>query len=191
LSHAIAGLDAGLRARLVMENETISGHCDLVRRLKSEFRHTIRCLDRPSDGTCVTYALGLFETYRPLVAEIQQCGIRPGCHFMRWLIEGDRSEEISTIREDALVCYFNAGAWQHVGIAGPGGRVRSKWGTYAVFDHRLSEVSADYGDDIRFFDRPSAREAAGLLFEFACEEMDLKQVEADRLREATGIGDLF
>ena len=106
-------------------------------------------------------------------------------------MDGDRLTEIPAIREDVLVCYFREGVWQHIGIAIAGGRVGSKWGTYAVFDHRLSEVPEDYGDDIRFFVWPSARASAGLLFGFACAEMALNQIEADRLRAATGIGELY
>jgi hypothetical protein len=191
MSCSIGGMDTELRTALVIEAETISRHCDLVRGLKSKFKHTIQCLERPGDGTCATYALNLLEAYRPLVKELQDFGIRPGSEFMRWLVDGDRLTEMPAIREDALVCYFREGAWQHVGIAIAGGRVGSKWGTYAVFEHRLSEVPANYGDDIRFFVRPSARASAGLLFEFACAEMDLNQIEADRLRAATGIGELF
>jgi hypothetical protein len=184
-------MDTELRTALVIEAESMSRHCDLVRGLKSKFDHTIRCLERPGDGTCATYALDLLEAYRPLVKELQDFGIRPGSAFMRWLVVEDHLAEISAIRDEALVCYFQEGVWQHVGIAIAGGRVGSKWGTYAVFDHRLSEVPANYGDNIRFFVRPSARAAAGLLFEFACAEMDLNQIEADRLRAATGIGELF
>jgi hypothetical protein len=191
MSYSIAGMDIELRVALVIKGETMPRHCDLVRGLKSTFRHTIQCLGQPVDGNCVTCALDLLETHRPLVTELQWCGIQAGCDFMRWLVEEDRLTEIPAIREDALVCYFRGGVWQHVGVAIAGGRVGSKWGEYAVFDHRLSEVPADYGDDIRFFVGPSAREAAGLLFEFACAEMNLKQIEADRLRAATGIGDLF
>ncbi len=184
-------MDTELRTALLIEAETISRHCALVRGLKSQFKHTIRSLERPEDGTCATYALNLLEAYRPLVRELQYFGIRPGSEFIRWLIDGDRLSQILAIREDALVCYFREGAWQHVGIAIAGGRINSKWGTYAVFDHKLSEVPTDYGDDIRFFVRPSARESAGLLFEFARSKMGLNRIEADRLRVAIGIGDRF
>jgi hypothetical protein len=83
MSSSIGGMDTDLRTALIVEADTISRHCNLVRGLKSKFKHTIRCIERPGDGTCATYALSLLETYRLLVMELQDFGIRPGSKFMR------------------------------------------------------------------------------------------------------------
>jgi len=66
---SIEGKHTGLRACLMIEHETISGHCDRIAVLSAKFPHTIRCIDQPVDGTCVTCAFGLLEgTCRRLVA---------------------------------------------------------------------------------------------------------------------------
>jgi hypothetical protein len=88
---------------------------------------------------------------------------------------------------NALALYFDQDLWKHAGIVNGRDRITSKWGTYAVFDHRLSEVPGNYGNDIRFFELLSPSDAARLLFEFACSELDLKPQEIDRLREVTGM----
>jgi hypothetical protein len=55
----------------------------------------------------------------------------------------------------------------HAGIALGAQRIRSKWGTYAAFEHGLSEVPADYGDLVRAYHLPSCSEAANLFFDSA------------------------
>jgi hypothetical protein len=34
-------------------------------------------------------------------------------------------------------------------------RLISKWGGFPVYDHRLEEVPASYGDEVKFFEAPS------------------------------------
>ena len=58
-----------------------------------------------------------------------------------------------------------------------------------VFDHRLSEVPGDYGNQVRFFELPSTVVAACLLFRFACSKLALNPQEIDRLREITGMSE--
>ena len=97
--------------------------------------------------------------------------------------------EIETARTNGLALYFDQGSWKHVGIMNDGDRVTSKWGTYGVFDHRLSEVPGDYGNQVRFFELPSTVVAACLLFRFACSKLALNPQEIDRLREITGMSE--
>ncbi len=187
MSLSIEGKDTELRARLVIEGETVSGHCDRIRALKAEFSHTIRCIARPADGTCVTHAFGLLEEFRLLVAELESLGVKPGSAFITWLLEEGRLVEIDGVRPNALALYFEEGSWKHAGVVSGEDRIVSKWGTYGVFDHRLSQVPGNYGNEVRFFDLPNLAAAADLFFEFACGELDLKPEEIDRLREATGM----
>jgi hypothetical protein len=186
---SIEGKYTGLRARLVIENETISGHCDRVAALRAEFPHTIRCIGQPVDGTCVPYAFGLLDGTPRLVAELEGLGVKAGGAFVQWLMDEEHLVEIETARTNGLALYFDQGSWKHVGIMNDGDRVTSKWGTYGVFDHRLSEVPGDYGNQVRFFELPSTVVAACLLFRFACSKLALKPQEIDRLREITGMSE--
>lgn len=177
--------DTELRRRLVIENKTISGHCDRVAGLSQEFRHTIRCVDRPTEGTCVTHALELLGRFRPLVAQLQEAEVKPGRAFVEWLLRNEK--QLVTPKPDSLALYFDGETWKHAAVVLPDGRVRSEWGSYAVFEHRLSEVPADYGNAVRFFRRPCAEEAACLLFEFGCRELQLSPREVQLLRARTGV----
>jgi hypothetical protein len=124
---SIEGKYTGLRARLVIENETISGHCDRVAALRAEFPHTIRCIGQPVDGTCVTYAFGLLDGTPRLVAELEGLGVKAGGAFVQWLMDEEHLVEIETARTNGLALYFDQGSWKHVGIMNDGDRVTSKW----------------------------------------------------------------
>src|SRR5207248_4248399 len=113
---SLSGDNAELRSALVIEGETPSGHCERVRSLRLEFSHTIRCVDRNSEGTCVTYALGLLEHHHHLVQELESLGTKAGRRFVEWLIAEGRLAEISTAKAGALALYFNEGAWKHAGV---------------------------------------------------------------------------
>jgi len=153
---SLEGQDTELRRRLVIENETISGHCDRVAALRQEFRHTIRCLERPAEGTCVTYALELLNRFRTLVVELQAEDVKPGRTFVEWLLRNGKVAELATPEPDSLALYFDVETWKHAAVVLPLGRARSEWGSYAIFEHRLSEVPADYGNIVRFFRKASA-----------------------------------
>jgi hypothetical protein len=56
---SVHGMDTALRSRLIIEGASVSQHCGRV--IETEFGRTIRCVSRPKNGTCVTYALGLLE----------------------------------------------------------------------------------------------------------------------------------
>ena len=171
---------------LVIEGETASSHCERVAALKTAFLHTIRCVDRVEEGTCVTYACGLLE-HRQLVYELEGLGIKAGRSFVEWLLDEGHFIEISTAKPGALALYFNAGTWKHAGVMKGKTRLRSKWGAYFAFDHRLSEVPSDYGTDVRFFELPRSNSVACHLFNFACDKLKLgTQQEIERLRKLTG-----
>ncbi len=67
--------------------------------------------------------------------------------------------------------------------------MRSKWGTYGIFEHGIAEVPADYRDEIGFFELPAAAHAAHLLFDFECSEQELKPPEIERRRTTIGMAD--
>jgi hypothetical protein len=177
-----------LRKGLVIEGQTISAHCDIVMALNKNFRHAIRCVDRPAEGTCLTYALGLLDQFRPLCAELQAYHIKPGREFVQWLLDNRHLGELRSVRPGALALHFDGRKWMHAGITLGTQRIRSKWGTYAAFEHELSEVPANYGDVVRIYRLPSCLDAANLFFQFGCLQLELSHpVENDRLRQQTGM----
>ena len=110
---SIEGKYTGLRARLVIENETISGHCDRVAALRAEFPHTIRCIGQPVDGTCVTYAFGLLDGTPRLVAELEGLGVKAGGAFVQWLMDEEHLVEIETARTNGLALYLRVTCRYH------------------------------------------------------------------------------
>ena len=187
MTMSIDGKFPELRKRLVIEKETVSAHCDKVAALKQEFSHSIRCLDRPQNGTCVTYALGLLNGFFRLCRELQDSGVKPGRAFIEWLLEEGKLRELGSPQVGALMLYFDGETWRHAGVVVGPERVVSKWGEYAVFEHGFAEVPANYGNELKFYEMPEPNEAGGLFFEFGCLELDLKPPEIARLREMTGV----
>jgi hypothetical protein len=63
--------------------------------------------------------------------------------------------------------YFNQGRWTHVGrTAGPA-RAISKWGVGLLYEHDLSEVPEQYGDEVRFFHNPGLDASLDLFVRYA------------------------
>lgn len=104
----------------------------------------------------MTYAFGLLDQFRRLCAEMQGFDLIPGRAFVQWLLDNRRLTELDTVRPDALTLYFDDGRWTHAGVTLRRHRIRSKWGTYAAFEHALSEIPADYGDLVK--DVPAAKQ---------------------------------
>jgi hypothetical protein len=181
------GKDTELRSALLIEGETPPGHCERVRKLKAKFSHTIKCVDRIEEGTCVTHALGLLDQHRRLVHELEGLDVRAGLDFIEWLLDESRMAELDKPKAGALALYFNEGSWKHAGVMRSKARLRSKWGTYFAFDHRLPEVPSDYGDEVHFFELPSSDDAARRLFEFACYELQVNDAGRKRLHDITGL----
>lgn len=186
---SLEGKGTELRKRLVIEREEILRHRDRVAALKQEIEHTISCVECMGDDlrTCVTYALGILPDFRELVIQLGQDDVCPGRAFIEWLQANGSLIECDVPEPDSLALYFYDDEWRHAAVVISAERVRSKWGTYAVFEHGLSEVSADYGNTVRFYRRPTTMEAARLLFDFGCKELELLPEEVERLRRATGV----
>ncbi len=88
---------------------------------------------------------------------------------MNWLLSS--LEEVDAQTPGALVLYFNGGNWSHVGTITNSGRVISKWGLYPVYEHGLWEVPAVYGNEIRYFLKPSPEMALDLFEEYVEEQL--------------------
>lgn len=143
-------------------------HREAIARLQASTKHTIMFRETRFDGSCMTYALGLdtIEAYRR-VATAFEPPVFAGKDFAHWL--ADELEEVEVPTLGCLVFYFEGETWRHVGTIddADGPRVVSKWGEMAAFDHGLAEVPTGYGDSVRFFRKPDAKEALALFLRYA------------------------
>jgi hypothetical protein len=185
----------GLRKRLKTKAD-IEDHCAFVAALQPKLHHTIRCIDQPTEGTCVTYAFSLLDQYRPLWIELESITFlntkssdAPARNFIRWLLDKRRLTEIyDNAPPNVLAMYFSGEKWTHAGVTLEGHRIRSKWGNHAVFEHGLCEVPAIYGKTIRFYVLPDIEGAATLLFQFLCWRQKANHpIEISRLRSICGL----
>lgn len=174
-----------LRERLVLEG--LSGafaHRQKIEALEAEFSHSIRyiCQHENGDGTCLTFALGLLDHCFNLCDVLQQERIYPAAEFISWLLDSQKLREITSSQVDSLALYFDEETWTHAGVVQRADRIISKWGTYGVYEHHLSEVPTNYGLLVRFFLMPSPDEICQKFFEYGCVKLELKPIEADRLK---------
>ena len=115
--------------------------------------HSIRIYERFFRWTCVPYALGFARD--PLYGEIASFHhIYATAGFVHCLLDA-RLQALDRPRPGCLALYFNSGLWTHAGITSTSERLVSKWGGFPVYDHRLEEVPASYGDEVQFFEAPS------------------------------------
>jgi len=156
-----------LRRALNIRGVPAHQHRLAVERLAETQPHTVTFVGERADQTCATYAFHLTDnpTYRTIAVE---CDVFAGKKFMLWAIAG-RLDEIGEARAGCLVCYFSKAGWQHIGVISESGRVASKWGTFPLYEHDLAEIPTEYGDRVRFFNRPTAYEALSLFLDFARE----------------------
>jgi hypothetical protein len=163
-------------------------HRAKVQELRQAYSHTITFIRyREMDLSCVPYALGLSENrlYRSVARwtlDIFGSGndVYAGTKFMTWLLQG-YLQELAKPHAGCLVCYIANGEWKHIGIYGTDSRVTSKWGPLPLYEHRLEEVPAAYGCELRFFEKPSPEDAVTLFRQFAVVEEDLSE---DDFKEA-------
>jgi hypothetical protein len=89
-----------------------------------------------------------------------------GRRFVEWMIR-ERLREISQPAVDSLALYFSGSDWKHIGtVTGPN-RVTSQWGTYPIYEHDVCEVPVSYGDQVRFFEKPSPDRALSDFLDYA------------------------
>ena len=74
-------------------------------------------------------------------------------------------ETVPNPRDGGLVLYLRDGVPQHIGVM-RGERVISKWGKNPVYDHELLEVPAGWGDDTRYYKKPSEQVITKSFIEF-------------------------
>ena len=138
--------------------------------------HSIRIYERFFRWTCVPYALGFAKD--PLYGEIASFHhIYATAGFVHCLLDA-RLQALDRPRPGCLALYFNSGLWTHAGITSTSERLVSKWGGFPVYDHRLEEVPASYGDEVQFFEAPSE----GMGLEWFAEIAEAKPLARHNLR---------
>jgi hypothetical protein len=130
--------------------------------------HTVRYRELIDGSTCLTHALGLYSNhaYRAIAGSAFGYQVFAGKQFVEWLLSG-RLKELSEAAPGSLVLYFGGKVWTHAGIALPGGRIVSQWGTFPLYEHETFEVPARYGDQVRHFLMPNPKDALALFVNFA------------------------
>jgi hypothetical protein len=144
--------------------------------VRAAFPHSVQYRDLVDGSTCLTYALGLFKdrTYRAVAGKSFRYQIFAGKTFVEWLLENGHLKEIGTPVAGCLVLYFAEGIWKHAGTAAADRRVISQWGTFPVYEHEVFEVPARYGNQVRYFEMPSAERARELFLQFAKDNYAIK-----------------
>lgn len=173
--------NAALRKALELNGFEPGKHRQEVEKLAQIHGHSIRFVRfNEGDLTCAPHALGLSHNriYRSVAAFDPE--VYAGPAFMEWLLDG-QLREIEKPVAGCLVCYFSSAKWKHVGIVGSDGRVTSKWGELPLYEHGIDEVQESYGDEVRFFERPS--DALKLFLQFASEKGISREDVKDALEE--------
>jgi len=135
-----------------------------LEQLRAQYSHSIRILDDGSGQmdrfNCFAYAFGVWPSsrYDHLYVTTQASALMNSA-FVSEMLSGDQLDEIHQrdVRPGDLILYFSAGALKHAGrivSASSGLIIHSKWGGNEVHEHALWEVSAEYGDIVRFCRRP-------------------------------------
>jgi len=158
-----------LRAALDVQNCMVYDHRGRIEAVRDTNAHSVTYRECPEVGTCVAYALGLFQdkTYQAISGWYFQGEIFAGKSFVEWLLDKKLLGEPCRRSPGCLVLYFADDVWQHIGIVAVENRVISKWGTFPVYEHELLEVPESYGSDVRSFTRPTPDQALKLFIEYA------------------------
>jgi hypothetical protein len=173
-----------LRIALDFPTGTLVGeHTARVEAIRSEYAHTILLKQESTDLTCVPYAVELASSpvYRAIAADFDR-EVFAGSNFVEWLLN-NRLCEVSHPSAGVLALYFSDGIWRHAGFVTDANRIKSKWGTFPLYDHDFWEVPISYGDELRFFKRPSPEGALVLFLDYCRFERISDRNIADILAE--------
>jgi hypothetical protein len=138
-------------------------HREKIERLCTDYNHSIRPASHQIVGcNCFAYAFGLTDERTRAVSAKTKVFV--DARFVHWLRATRRLTEIEDPTDQLCIALYYSiedptGRCKHAAVRNPDGRMISKWGTYAVFEHDLSEVPSNYGDDILFVSKPSNDDA--------------------------------
>lgn len=130
-------------------------HTNRVAQLRSVFHHTIIPIPDESDigvRDCSMFALGLPPSVANTVFRDPSSIYK---EFIDHLIQMLSPASDINCEDGVLVFYFLKSKCKHVGNF-RNCRVKSKWGKNPIYEHGALEVPASYGDELKYFDRPSS-----------------------------------
>jgi hypothetical protein len=142
--------------------------------LREQFGHSIAICQAvedavPSDGqfNCFMHALEM-SVPPPLVLKILKRfdTVYPGAEFVAVLVQQRLLVELAELEDDAILIYFRDSWPKHAGKA-KGRMVISKWGLGHLWRHRLFELPASYGPEVRVFQRVDEATAANWFIQYA------------------------
>jgi hypothetical protein len=156
------------RRALNLEGLNADEHRRQIEQIRLIHPHSIRFVRSRPDETCVVHSLRLTDqsTYRAIATDFDD--VFAGRKFIIRAINRSLSE-LDGPQVGCLIAYFVSAEWQHVGVVKAAGRAASKWGTYPLYEHGFAEVPDTYGNEVRFFARPTESDALALFVDFAHE----------------------
>jgi hypothetical protein len=92
-----------------------------------------------------------------------------GREFFEWVVTGQHLHQAMAGKAAGgdLVMYFDQDRWTHVGRLITPDRAVSKWGVGLLYEHDLSEVPEQYGDEVQFFRNPGPDASMDLFVSYA------------------------
>lgn len=165
-------LRQALREITELPPEEIPNHPALVAALWSTCPHSIVDVTDPEvihlplqKFTCFMHTFRLINV--PTAAYLMDVlGIQPKSDFVAHLVAHHLSEISAEDVEDGdLVLYSRSQEITHAGTV-RAARVVSKWGVGWLWEHKVFEVPAQYGDKVRFYRRVEQREAEQLFVSY-------------------------
>ncbi len=141
-----------------LPRDQVSRCPELVHQLNASHPHTIEVVvdpalaDLPLDKyTCFMHAFGLANS-KPVIRIARALDhVYPNREFVAYLIENHLSETTpEATRDGDVIVYSDPEKITHTGDVFSG-RIVSKWGTGHLWNHRVFEVPARYGDDVKFY----------------------------------------
>ena len=154
----------------------------IVEKLRAKHSHTIVVANDITVArvpvrkfTCFMYAFGLADSnvVRKISGRLRQ--VFPGQQFVSFLINNHLQEVTSKeVGGGDVILYLRGEIIAHAGKIADG-RVNSKWGNGLLWNHRIAEVPASYGTDVRYYRAISNQEAERAFVEWgtACKRKEL------------------
>jgi hypothetical protein len=164
--------NSSLRARLqeIVGSYKVEEQPERIAGLRAECPHSITLVEAaPPEGfVCYSHALGIdrsvadfYEDYGPNYKK-SLAGM-----FVQFLLSnhGLFVRQAEPVAGD-LVLYFSNGSLEHAGRLVSAGRVESKWGDGAIFQHGTWEVPSSYGDTTTVYEAWTGEEATARFAAF-------------------------
>jgi len=153
--------------RVLDDELDISKHEGLLRNLDRQISHSIRvvkCGDSIERFNCFMHGLdliGLFGDQDPFTPFGRWY---VDSKFVEYLVRERLLQKVRGPRKGLVAIYFDKEKVRHAGLVASGQFIVSKWGCGNLYCHPTREVSASYGNRIRYFE-PLSYEQSKAFFE--------------------------